>query len=99
MAVAASRYADFSVITEDNPGEEDPLLIAKEIWEAFPDKKKGICIPDREEGICYLLKAAKAGDIVLLAGKGEERYQLRGEGRVPFSETDILRRFAPPART
>ena len=99
MALAACRYADFSVISEDNPGEEDPLLIAKEILEAFPDKKKGICIPDREEAIRYLLREAKAGDIVLLAGKGEERYQLRREGRIPFSETDILRRFAPPART
>lgn len=99
MALAACRYADFSVISEDNPGEEDPLLIAKEILDAFPDKKKGICIPDREEAIRYLLREAKAGDIVLLAGKGEERYQLRGEGRIPFSETDILRRFAPPART
>lgn len=99
MARAACRYADFSVISEDNPGEEDPLLIAKEILDAFPNKKKGICIPDREEAIRYLLREAKEGDIVLLAGKGDERYQLRGEGRIPFSETDILRRFAPPART
>ena len=99
MALAACRYADLSIISEDNPGDEDPLAIAEEILEAFPDRKKGICIPDREEAIRYLLREAKPGDIVLLAGKGEERYQLRGAGRVPFSETDILRRFAPPART
>ncbi len=99
MARAASRYADFSVITEDNPGDENPEKIAAEIFAAFPDKRRAICIPDREKAIRYLLKEAGPEDVVLLAGKGSERYQQRAEGKIPFSEVEILRRFAPPARS
>lgn len=99
MARAASRYADLSVITEDNPGREDPEKIVSEIYAAFPDKKKAVCIPDREAAIRYLLRVADPADIVLLAGKGDEQYQLKEDGKVPFSEVEILRRFAPSVRT
>lgn len=98
MARAASRYADFSVITEDDPGEERPEEIAAEILSAFPDKRRAISIPDRERAIRYLLGEARPGDVVLLAGKGSEQFQKKAGGRIPFSEVEILRRFAPPAR-
>ena len=98
LARAASRYADFSVITEDDSGDESPEEIAAEILAAFPDKRKVISIPDRECAIRYLLGEARPGDVVLLAGKGNEQYLKKAGGRIPFSEVEILRRFAPPAR-
>ncbi len=98
MARAASRYADFSVITEDNPGNEDPKKIMEEIYASFPDKNRVICIEDREEAIKYLIERATTGDVVLLAGKGDEQFQLKKYGKIPFSEADILRRNAPPNR-
>ncbi len=97
MARAAARYADFSVITEDNPGTEEPAAIIKEIYDSFPDKRRAVSIADREAAIRYLLRVAGPRDIVLLAGKGDEQYQLKGDGKVPFSEAEIIRRFAPPA--
>ena len=93
MALAASSYADFSVITEDNPGDEDPATIFEEILKGFPRRSCVTVIPDREAAILHLLRISKEGDIVLLAGKGNEGYQLRGASRCPFSEVEILERY------
>lgn len=93
MARAACRYADFSVITSDNPAGEDPGVIAGEILSHFPDKRRAIVIPDRGEAIRYLLRVASPRDVVLLAGKGDEQHQVTEEGRTPFSEAEILSRF------
>ena len=91
MAAVAARYADFSVITEDNPGDEDPEEIAREILKSFGDSASVLTICDRAAAIRYLISAAKEGDVVLLAGKGNEKYQLRGTVRYPFSEAEILK--------
>ncbi len=98
MARMASRYADFSVITEDNPGSEDPDRIANEIYAAFPDKRRVMYIRDRAEAIRTLLGMAGPLDTVLLAGKGDEKYQIKGGERIPFSEVEIIRRFTTPAQ-
>lgn len=90
MALAACRLADLLVITEDNSGGEDPAGIIGEIYRALPDRRCAICIPDRREAIRYLAGIAMAGDVVLLAGKGDEEYQLSRDARLPFSEKDIL---------
>lgn len=90
MAVAAERYADFSVITADNPGREDVCTITQEIMAGFADRERCCCIPDREEAIRYLLSLAGEGDVVLLAGKGDENYQLFAEGKGPFCEGKII---------
>ncbi len=90
LGYVASRLADFSIITSDNPGNESPEAIIDEIASYFDDESSYIKIPDREEAIRYAVRNSRAGDIVLLCGKGHENYQLiRGEN-VPFSEYDIL---------
>lgn len=90
LGYVASRLADFSIITSDNPGNENPEAIIDEIASYFDDDTKYIKIPDREQAIRYVVRNSRAGDIVLLCGKGHENYQLiRGEN-VPFSEYDIL---------
>lgn len=93
MAVAAERYADFSVITSDNPGSEDVEKIIEEIHVAFKDRSRSACIPERDEAIRYLLGIAGRGDVVLLAGKGNENYQLSAEGKTPFCERKIVEEF------
>ncbi len=99
MARSACRYADFSVITSDNPADEDPGVIAGEILSHFPDKRRAMVIPNRAEAIRYLLRVATPRDVVLLAGKGDERHQITNEGKIPFSEAEILRRFIGKNRT
>jgi len=87
MGKIASRLADYVIMTSDNPRSENPLVIAKEI-------KKGIArgfkdykiIPDRFKAIGEAMKKARPGDIVLIAGKGHERYQVIGDKILPFSD-------------
>ncbi len=91
LARAAAEYADLCILTSDNPGREPPEKIIEEIHAAFPDGYADrICIPDRREAIYRAVSMARAGDIILLAGKGHEDYQLIGTRRVPFCERDII---------
>ena len=92
LAEAAGGRCDLCIITSDNPASEPPMDIIDEIDAAFP---AGSCprvkIADRAEAIRYAVEIAKAGDIILLAGKGHENYQLVGVKKEPFSEIEILR--------
>jgi len=90
LAEVSGRLADLSIITSDNPDSEDPNEIIREILSWFDKTRPYVVIPDREEAIRAAVRMAEPGDIVLLAGKGHENYQLiRGEN-VPFSEKGIL---------
>ncbi|WP_294783326.1 UDP-N-acetylmuramoyl-L-alanyl-D-glutamate--2,6-diaminopimelate ligase [uncultured Eubacterium sp.] len=76
MGEAAGRLSDLTVVTTDNPREEDPEKIADEICLGLEAAKgKYGRIPDREEAISYGISHAKPGDIVVIAGKGHETYQ------------------------
>lgn len=85
MAAAAARHSDACVITSDNPRSEDPLEIIREI-EAGMNGKPFKSIPDRAEAINTVIKAARAGDIVLIAGKGHETYQQFADQTVDFDD-------------
>ena len=89
MGEAASRHADFVWLTSDNPRTEEPAAIIEEI-------RPGVSVPyevraDRREAIGEAIAAARADDVVLLAGKGHEPYQEIGARRVPFSDLDEAR--------
>lgn len=91
MAEAAAHRADLCILTSDNPGSEDPAHVIDDIDAAFPaDACPRMKIPDREEAIRKAVRLSRPGDVVLLAGKGHERYQLVGTRMVPFCEHDIL---------
>lgn len=92
LAAVAEKFADISVITSDNPGNESPQAIADEIYSLFNDKRKAVIITERERAIAHALKLAKAHDTVLLVGKGQESYQLTENGREFFSEREIIER-------
>ena len=86
----ASKYADFSIITSDNPNFEPPQNIMDEIAIVYENKESYILIADRKEAIEYAFNNAKKGDIILLAGKGHEKYQLIEGKKEFFSERKIL---------
>ena len=85
MAAAASRNSDLCIITSDNPRSEDPIQIIREI-EAGIDGAPTTSIPDRAEAISSVVKAARAGDIVLIAGKGHETYQQFATETIDFDD-------------
>jgi len=94
LGKVASELADLSILTSDNPAAEDPMNIINDIAAEYGEGKEYIAIPDRREAIEYAFRNAREGDIVLLAGKGHEKYQLVGTKREPFCERDILMELA-----
>jgi UDP-N-acetylmuramoyl-L-alanyl-D-glutamate--2,6-diaminopimelate ligase len=95
MGEVAGRYADWTVLTSDNPRTEDPLAILRDIEEGIkktgPDKYE--LEPDRKSAIHKALAVAKKGDCVLVAGKGHEDYQVLKDTVIPFNDADVIRSF------
>ncbi len=78
MATAAESIADEIIVTNDNPRGESPEQIANAIFTGFASPDKVRCVLNREDAVKYAVQSAKIGDIVLLAGKGHEEYQIIG---------------------
>ncbi len=94
LAQVASRLADLCILTSDNPDYEDPEAILQEILSHYDKATPYILEPDRREAVRRACEIAQPGDIVLLAGKGHEDYQLiRGE-KLPFSEKQLIQTWA-----
>lgn len=89
MARIASRMTDSLVITSDNSRSEDPDAIIADILGGVDKESEFAVIPDRESAIRYAIQHARGGDIILLAGKGHENYEIDKEGKHPFCEKDI----------
>ena len=91
MGRIAAQLADFILITSDNPRTEDPMKIIQDILEGVQDGQTPyITIPDRREAISYALRHAQPGDVVILAGKGHEDYQVIGTEKTHFDEHEIV---------
>ena len=87
MGEIAGRLSDFSIITSDNPRTEKPEAIVEQIVEGMQKTDgKYTVIVDRREAIGYALDHAKPGDVIILAGKGQETYQIIGKEKVDFDE-------------
>ncbi|MGN0162319.1 MAG: UDP-N-acetylmuramoyl-L-alanyl-D-glutamate--2,6-diaminopimelate ligase [Candidatus Ornithomonoglobus sp.] len=87
MGEIAGRLSDYSIITSDNPRTEDPELIVREIEEGMKRTNgKYTLITDRREAIGYALDIAQKGDVIILAGKGQETYQIIGKEKFDFDE-------------
>lgn len=93
MARIASRLSDVTVITSDNSRSEDPDAIMREILSGMDREAEYAVIPDRAEAIRYALRTARAGDILLLCGKGHETYEIDASGKHPFDERKIVKDF------
>ncbi len=91
MGRAAEKYSDFLIITSDNPRDEDPLEIIGDITSGLEGEKKYICITNRMAAIKYAISIAKQGDVIVLAGKGHEDYQiLENDLHIHFDEHEIV---------
>lgn len=91
MASTAAALSDFVVVTSDNPRTEDPHAIIEDILEGLSDTKVPYTvIADRTEAIRWAICNAKAGDTILLAGKGHETYQILNSGTIHLDEREIV---------
>ncbi len=86
MGEIAAKLADKIIVTDDNPRNEDASEIRKQVIAGCKD---AIEIADREKAIAYAIENAENKDIILLAGKGHEKYQIIGEQKIPFDDVDI----------
>lgn len=91
MAKAAEKYADYLIITSDNPRNENPDAIIDEIVAGLGNSKPFDRITDRREAIFHAVKIARKDDVIVLAGKGHEDYQiLSGDVHIHFDEREIV---------
>jgi len=90
MGKIASELSDVTIITSDNPRTEDPNRIISEVTEGVVSGAVVHQQPDRREAIERALREAKAADVVLIAGKGHETYQVIGDEKIPFSDHEVV---------
>ena len=94
MGEISGNLADFTIITTDNPRKESPSEIIKEIENGIKNTNgKYICIEDRRDAIKYAIDMANKKDVILLAGKGHETYQIIGSEKVHFDEREIVNKI------
>jgi UDP-N-acetylmuramoyl-L-alanyl-D-glutamate--2,6-diaminopimelate ligase len=91
MGEAATRLADLAVLTSDNPRSEDPLAIIEEVRAGVRRPEVLVVEPDRRTAIALALSRSRAGDVVVIAGKGHETVQVSAAGAVPFDDRQVAR--------
>jgi UDP-N-acetylmuramoyl-L-alanyl-D-glutamate--2,6-diaminopimelate ligase len=93
MGEAAGRLSDLTILSNDNPKTEDPLKIISDIVVGLQKTNgKYMIEPDRERAIALAMDQALPGDIVLLAGKGHENYQILADRTLEFDDREQARR-------
>ena len=94
MGRIAGEMSDIAVVTSDNPRNENPLLIINDILCGMEKSRARIAvIENRRQAIEFALEKARKNDIVLLAGKGHETYQIVGNEKIPFDEREIIKEY------
>lgn len=91
MAEVVSKYADFAIVTNDNPRFEDPKVIANDIVARLSCKHKVVL--NRSQATEFALSLASCGDIVAILGKGAERYQEIKNKKIPYSDLEVVTRL------
>ena len=90
MGEVASRLADFAIITSDNPRSESPEQILRDIASGFSSTKFKL-VADRKQAILDAVSIAKPGDLILVAGKGHEDYQIIGNTTLSFDDRIVAK--------
>lgn len=90
MGESAAKFADITIITDDNPRLEDPESIRKDVLEGA---KGGIEIANRDEAIKHAVKMLQKDDVLLIAGKGHEHYMDIGGAKVYFNDEEEVRKY------
>jgi UDP-N-acetylmuramoyl-L-alanyl-D-glutamate--2,6-diaminopimelate ligase len=91
MAKVAEQFADLVIVTSDNPRTENPDDIISHVVAGFanPGSPKIKVEANRKKAIALAIKSAQKNDVVIIAGKGHENYQIIGEQKLPFSDKSI----------
>lgn len=98
MGAAAEALSQALFITSDNPRSEDPLTILADIRAGLQQPEKAVFEPSRRDAIAQALALASAGDVVLIAGKGHENYQIIGDRTLPFDDREEARQLLAQGR-
>ena len=93
MGEIATRLADFTIITNDNPRTEDPDQIIDDIKKGIKKEANYSVVPDRRQAIKTAIKMAQEGDLVVIAGKGHEDYQIIGHKKSHFSDQEEVKKI------
>ena len=94
MGEIAAKKADFCILTSDNPRYEDPLDIIVAIERGYRRfSVQYVVVPERKKALEYAFEFLKAGDILLVAGKGGENYQEIMGIKYPFNDKDIIEKI------
>jgi UDP-N-acetylmuramoyl-L-alanyl-D-glutamate--2,6-diaminopimelate ligase len=99
MGAEAEQLADKIILTDDNPRSEQPAAIISDICEGMQHPGRVRIEHDRGRAIRYALASATPQDIVLVAGKGHEDYQIIGEQRLPFSDSEVVEAWLAEQRS
>jgi len=90
MGSIAQNYSNYCMVTSDNPRTEDPKAIIEDILTGLDKEKENFeVVIDRKEAIESAIKKAKKGDVVIIAGKGHENYQIIGKTKYHFDDKEI----------
>ncbi|NJK92266.1 MAG: UDP-N-acetylmuramyl-tripeptide synthetase [Blastochloris sp.] len=98
MASVACALADEAIFTSDNPRSEDPAEILRQMTQGLKPGCAYQVIQDREEAIAELVRTARAGDLIVLAGKGHERTQEVAGKKIAFSDRDMALKYLKVGR-
>jgi UDP-N-acetylmuramoyl-L-alanyl-D-glutamate--2,6-diaminopimelate ligase len=90
MGSIAEKIADVVILTNDNPRNEDPHKILKEIIKGCIKKEKIIIIPDRKIAISSIFFQANIDDVIFISGKGHEKEQIIGNKKIPYSDQKVV---------
>lgn len=92
MGQIAERFSDQIVITDDNPRFENPAHITEQIAQGLLCPWAAEIVHDRQAAIAHTIECATAGDVILIAGKGHERYQQIGAEKIPFNDAEQVQK-------
>lgn len=93
MGEIAANNADQVIVTSDNPRSEEPGKIIKDILKGMSGRGNYVVIENRDEAIGRAISSAEPGDMVIIAGKGHEDYQIIGKNKHYFSDQDVARKY------
>jgi UDP-N-acetylmuramoyl-L-alanyl-D-glutamate--2,6-diaminopimelate ligase len=93
MGKISGTYADITLITSDNPRTENPTEIIQQIYSGIPDDSKFAVFEERRIAIIYAAEISKDNDIILIAGKGHEKYQIIGTTKHHFDDLEEISKY------
>ncbi len=93
MARIAEQAADYVVLCDDNPRSEDPQQIINDMVKGLQQPDKVTIIHDRAQAIKHAIKRANKNDVILIAGKGHEDYQIINDKKIHYSDVEQVNKY------